>query len=227
MKISIDKGYSWNNIIFDIIRLFTSQDINIFKLNRFILKVPNQTNLLITIIILIFFTVIITKCFTSLLLNIYFKLIKVPNVESLEQLIDGHQNLIACLNRTFDNLKHFKVFEEKQIEILREKKEKYEQIVKMNMNELGSIHDERVFNDMVEGKIIISENTITNNFIVETFKRQSHRFVISEHKYINQLGGHRIYESSFIREQQIFRFVSCIFIRGDSFYKCSFHKRFI
>ena len=137
-------------------------------------------------------------------------MIKVPNVEILEQLIDGHQSLIACLNRTFDNLK---LLDKKQIEIMREKRKTYEQIVKMNMNELRSIYDKRVFNNMVEGKIVILENTITNNFIVETFKRERNRFVIPEHRYINQLAGHRLFENSIIKEQQIFGFVSSLFIR--------------
>ena len=213
MKISSDKSYSWNKIIFDIIRLLTSQDVKIFELTKFIFKVQNKTTTFIIMIILIFFTVIITKCFLSLLLNSYFKLIKVTVVDSLEELIDGNQCLIASRNKSIISLEHFKMFKEKQIEVLREKKEKYEQIVQMDMNDNGVIYGERVFIDMVEGKTIILENTIVINFIVETFKRDRDRFVISDRKYINQLAGHRINEISFIKEQLIFGFVSNIFIR--------------
>ena len=214
LKITINNS-SWNTITFDIIRSFTLQNVYIFKFQK--IKIQNKTTLIITMIILIFFTVIITKCFTSLLLNTYFKLIKVPYVESLEQLIDGNHCLIACLNRTIHYLKDFKVFEEKQIEVLREKKEKYEQIGKKDVNYKFYTHDEKVFNDIVDGKTILMENTFTINYFIETYKRERNRFVVSEHKYINLLAGHPINKQSFIKELQIFGFV---FIAILLFTKC-------
>ena len=162
-------------------------------------------------IILISFTVIITKCFTSLLLNTYFKLIKVPVVESLEQLIEGNQCLIASRNRIFNFLKMFKVFEDKQIEVLREKKVEYEKNVKKKMNDNGVLYGEGVFSDMVRGKIIILGNTILKNYYVDLYKRERYQFVISEQKYINQIGGHPINKKSLIKEKQIFGFVSNIY----------------
>ena len=204
---------SWTNIIFDILRLFTAQDVNISKFNQFVLKVRNRTSTVITIIILIFFTVIITKCFTSLLLTTYFKIVKVPVVNSLEQLLERKQCLIASVNRTILILKVFNVLEDKQVEILRERKDRYEQVVKMDMNGNGAMFDERVFNDMVEGKTIIVDNTIVINHFVEIYERESHRFVVTKHKYINRLASHRLSENSIIKEQQIFGFVSSIFIR--------------
>ena len=211
MKISIDKSYSWNNIIFDIIRLFTSQDLNIFKSNQFIFKIRNKATTFITMVILIFFTVIITKCLTSLLLNTYFKLIKVTVVDSLEELIEGDQCLIASMNRTFDFLKMFKLFEQKQIEVLKEKKEKYQQTVEFDLNGPGALYEEGVFSDMVRGKTIILETTLAINYFVDIYKRQRDQFVTSEHKYINQRGGHYINKKSFIKEKQKFGFVSSIF----------------
>ena len=211
MKITIDKSYSWNNIIFDIIRLFTSQDVNFFKLKKLIVKVQIKYTTNITMIILIFFTIIITKSFTSLLLTTYFKLIKVPYVESLEQLIDGDESLIVCLNRTFLFLRQYKVFEDKQIDILREKKDKYEKIVKFDPNGNGALFGEGVFSDMIEGKIVILEATVSSNLYINIYKRERDQFVISEHKYVNQLVGHHINNKSFIKERQIFGFVFSIF----------------
>ena len=210
MKISTYDIYSWYTIIFDIIRLFTSQDVDIFKLKNFILKIRNKRSTVITIISLIFFTVIITKCFTSLLLSTYFKLIKVSYVESLEQLMDGNQCLIASMNRSLRLLKDFNVFEEKQIEVLRKRKKEYQDIVKIDMDDKGAVYDERVFNDVIEGKTILLENTFGINNFIEIYKRDRDRFVISEHKYINLLAGPPINKESFIKEKQIFGFVSSI-----------------
>ena len=211
MKISSEKNSSWNTIIFDIIRLFTSQDVNFVKFKELIENVENRTKSIFVIITLIFFSFIITKCLTSLLLNSYFKFIKVPYVDSLEQIIDEDICLIATKNRSFQYLINYQVFDESKIKMLRDKKDKYEKINKINMEDKNSVYDEAVFNDMVKGKVIILENSAGIKYIIDYYKEEIDSFVVSQHKYIIQLGGHPINKRSLMKEQQIFGFVSSFF----------------
>ena len=63
------------------------------------------------------------------------------------------------MNKTIDRLRQFKVFDDKQIEVLREKQNKYQKIVKFDLNGKGALYGEGVFIDMVEGKTIVLETT--------------------------------------------------------------------
>ena len=207
MKISLENNSKLNKIIFDTIRLFTTQDVNFSKL-KYYKKIGNETTFIILILTLIFFSFIITKCFTSLLLTTYFKFTKVPYIDSLEQLIDQDICLIASRNRTFLVLNIYKVFDENKLDILREKKEKYEKINNIDLDYENTLFNESIFDDIVNGKVIFLDNSGAIKYMLEHNKNERNRFVVSEHKYINQLTCHPISKRSIIKKQQIFGFVS-------------------
>ena len=154
---------------------------------------------------LLFFSFIITNCFTSLLLKTYFKLTKVALIDSLQQLIEQDQYYIASMEETFVALNYYRLFEDRQIELLKSRKEKYDRITNLNMQ--ISLTDERVFNDMIDGKAIILESGFRIDFFVEFFKKDSDRFSISQNKYLQFLIGYLIDKRSPIVKQQVFGFV--------------------
>ena len=195
------------NIIFIIIRLFTSQDVNFSELSISIRKVKNKITLVIAMTVLIFFSFIITKSFTSLLLNTYFKLIKVTVVESLEQLLDGDDCLIASTDQMLNLLNYYQVFDQKQIEVLTKRKLKYEENFELDDRKEISIFNESVFNDVVEGKAIILLSSYGINYFLEYFKRDIERIVVSDHKYIKDFTGFLIHKTSIFGKQQKFAFV--------------------
>ena len=158
------------------------------------------------IITLLFFSFIITKCFTSLLLKTYFKLIKVPYVDSLEQLVDG-EYLIASMNFSFYSMEDNELIDEKQIEILRKMKVKYDEITNIDMETAMGTFDERIFNDVVDGRTILLEIGYRADAYLEYFKRDSDRFVVSQKNYVQYKNGHLINKRSSIVNQQIFGFV--------------------
>ena len=187
------------------IRLFTSQDVNFHKLKKFSQKIQNKPTTIIIIITLTFFSFIITNCFTSLLLKAYFKLTKVALIDSLEQLIEQDQFHIASMKETFVALEHYQLIEERQIEVLKRRKDKYDKITELNMQ--ISLIDERLFTDMIDGNAIIFESGFRIDFFLELFKKDRDRFAISQDKYLQFLIGHLIYKRSPIVKQQIFGFV--------------------
>ena len=203
LKILINKNYSWININFDIIRLFASQDINFCK---FIRNVKNKTSIIITMILLLFFSSIMTKCFSSLLLNTYFKLIKVPFVDSLEQLLNGDPTLIASMDFTLGLMKFYKMYDNSQIELLNKRKYDYEIDTKLDMKQGGALFHTRVVEDLIEGKVIVMETGSRVIYFLELFKSDNDKFVVSK-KYYQQQRGHRINMQSTNVKQQIFGLV--------------------
>ena len=132
-------------------------------------KIQNKSTIIIIIINLIFFSFIITNCFTSLLLNTYFKLTKVALIDSLEQLIEQDKFHVASMEETFVALDYYKLIEGKNIEVLKSRKDKYDKITELNMQ--ISLFDERVFNDMIDGKAIILESGYRIDFSSISLKK--------------------------------------------------------
>ena len=190
----------------DMVGLFTTQYFNFHNVGKLIGKIKYKSSTVITIITLIFFSFILTKSFTSLLLNTYFKLIKVPVVESLEEVLNENQCLIAGTNNTFENLKDYEVFDERQIDAMIKKKMEYKENSKI-ANEPGLIVGKITFNDMVRGKAIILLDSYGIEFYLKYYKKDREKFVVSEHKYINQQMNYVINKRSVIFKQQLFGFV--------------------
>ena len=147
-----------------------------------------------------------TKCFSSLLLNTYFKLIKVPFVDSLEQLLNGDPTLIASMDFTLQLMKFFKLFDNSQIELLNKRKYDYEIDTNISMKQGGALFDSRVLEDLIEGKVIVIETGSRVKYFIELFKSDSDRFVVSN-KYYQQHRSHLINMQSINVKQQVFGLV--------------------
>ena len=158
-------------------------------------------------IVLIFLSFIITKSFTSLLLNTYFKLNKLTVVESLEQLLEGNECLIASTDEMLNLLDVYEIFDKKQMEILSKRKLKYEENLKMSVGMEISIFNESVFKGVVEGKAIILFTNFGINYFLEFYERDIERIVVSDHKYIKGFTGLLIYKRCTFAKQQKFAFV--------------------
>ena len=99
-------------------------------------------------------------------------------------------------------MEDYQIIDEKQIEILREMKVKYDEITKIDMETaMGT------FNDVVDGRAVLLEIGYRADAYLEFFKRDSDRFVVSQMKYVQFQNGHLINKRSSIVNQQIFGFV--------------------
>ena len=130
-------------------------------------------------------------------------------MDSLEQLIDKDISLFASRNIIFGLLNKYHVFDEKQINKLREKKEKHEKINNIDLDYENALFDEGIFNDVLNGKAISMENSGGIKYMLEHHRNEGNKFVLSEHKYIHQFDCHPINKRSITKKQQIFGFVSC------------------
>ena len=142
-----------------------------------------------------------------MLLNTYFKLIYVPIIERLEELLNSDQYLIASTTNTLENLKYYEVFDESQYEILKKKKMKYEKNSNLKTRP-EAIMEETTFNDMMEGKVVILLNSYAIDFYLKYYNKYRDKFIVSEYKYIRQQYHHVINKGSPILKQQLFGFVS-------------------
>ena len=112
------------------------------------------------------------------------------------------------MNWSFYTMKYHQLVDERQIELLIKRKYKYDDISKIDMETAMGAFDERIFNDVVDGRTILLEFGYRADMYFEFFKRDSDRFVVSQQKFIQLKSGYLINKKSPIVEQQIFGFVS-------------------
>lgn len=195
-----------NNVSMDFIRLFFGQDVDFPRFSKTIGQAKFKFSIIILMKMLIFFSFILTKSFTSLLLNTYFITIQEPVVESLEQLINGNL-LLASHEISIIYLDYFEVFDPKHMKILKEKKQKYDNSTKIFIERPGTLFNKKIFNDMVDGKVIILQDSYRIDSYLDVYKKHRERFIVTEHKYCHSHMMHFIQKDSFIKKQQVFGFV--------------------
>ena len=109
-------------------------------------------------------------------------------------------------------MKYHQLVDERQIELLIKRKYKYDDISKIDMETAMGAFDERIFNDVVDGRTILLEIGYRADAYLDFFKRDSDRFVVSQQKYVQVQQGLLINNRSSIVKQQIFGFVLLLLI---------------
>ena len=186
-------------VIMDVIRGFTSQsEIKLAKMSHL---ANNYQSLIVLVVFWLLFMTIITKCFSSLLLNMYFKQTALPLVETLEQILEDKALFVVTPQEILKNLLHFEVLNEEQVKLLKNRYDEYlEHIGNQFDSELGA-RSPVVFNDMINGLAVILLNSINVKTFDALYMSQSERYRISEHKYINRLAFHSIHRNSLIFDE--------------------------
>ena len=176
----------------DILRTLTTQSNvkisnleNLRKYNRF------SPETIILVIFWLIFTNIITKCFTTLLLNSYFLQKIVPVVNNLEDVLEHHFS-IAALNNTFDLLTKYNILNEKQVETLLERRNKYEEQLGHSFELNLGILDRNIFNDLVKGLAVFLLNGFQSEEFQSHYVKEKDRYKVLDKKYGSKFIAHLI-----------------------------------
>lgn len=115
---------------------------------------------------------LLSKSFSSVLLNTYFSLQSIPVVNTLRDVIDNKQLSIAASNAWFSN-------------VILPRIPSYEQADFKNrfMPNSPSVLTPEVFNELVNGRTVLISNTYVAEMFLEQWKRWNELFIRSEHKY--------------------------------------------
>ena len=156
-----------------------------------------------TVILLIswlFATNILTKCFTSILLNTYFRQIPVPLINDLEQLLNEKTFLVATYEQTFPIVKQREFLTDEEFDNLHERYQLYLDVYKSP----ESLYERKVFDEMTKGNIIILFASHYAHGFNEFYALEKDKFFILDNKYLPQLTVHVAHKSSIFLDLQIF-----------------------
>ena len=198
----VNSKNSLQSIISDVIRSITTQSLE--KLTQ--LKLISHNNfkdrsLFALIVIWLISISIITKCFSSLLLNMYFWQKSVTLVETLDQLCNKTGMNLATFN--FDFTAMIKIDFPEYPHCLPDKFIKY--MNSKNYHYLTyHVFDPSVFNDMVEGKIAIILDTTSVQRFESLYFNEKEKYRISERKYKHHVLFRIVYKKSLMRRQMRF-----------------------
>ena len=188
----------------DIYRTFIKQcDMYVSNLKQFISRVKYKFTMVIIMVSLIFFSTIITESFTSILLNSYFQLSKVPIIETLDELIIKDKYPIATKNRTI-NYFHNNMLDEQNINSLLKRRQKYQNKFNHSLEGSAVLLDKKIFTDVVNGKAVLLVNTYEKEGFVELYKTYEDQFIVSDHKYLGIFGVHVTSKKGSIVKEHIF-----------------------
>ena len=135
----------------DILRTLTTQsNVKISNLAHLRKYNPFSLEMIILVIFWLIFTNIITKCFTTLLLNSYFLQKTVPMVNNLEDVLK-HEFSIAAKNNTFRLLTNYNILNEEQVKTLLKRRNKYQKQLGHSFDLNLGILDRNIFKDLVKG----------------------------------------------------------------------------
>ena len=181
-----------SKITMDIIRTLTTQsDVKLSSLKYLSQFEAHFIEIIILVFSWLMFTNIMTKCFTSLLLNSYFTQKSIPLVNNLEDVLDNELP-IAAKDNTFDFMEHFHMISEEQVNISRQLRDEYQDNFDFKFDKYLAILNKLIFNDVVNGWAVI----LLNGFEREAFEAQyiseSKKFMVLDKKYISNFAAHFI-----------------------------------
>ena len=197
----------------DITRTLTGQsDVTLLKLNKYINNVNYKKTTIITIILLVFFSFVMTKSFSSLLLNSYFKLHKVPYVESLEELLIEEKYNIAVDDWNVDYLEYFGVLDEIQMEKVKRRRDNYFSAnrFRMDMTSWSIYQNDKIYKDIKNGQVVVLIGTFYGDKFAELHKADTEYFVFAKNKYLHRYNTHVLTKTSYLDEQQNYAYVYII-----------------
>ena len=185
-------------IILDIIRIITTQSVH--KLTQLTViyneNVKNST-LVIMVAIWLISASVITKCFSSMLLNMYFLQKSEPLVEKLEQLCSKTGIDLAIVDPWFSRKEYFPLHFDC---LLSKEAENIKRVPGYADWQLGPL----AFIDMVNGYSVMVTDTMTFNRFEAIFSIQKEKYSVSEHEYGYWVLYHIIDKKSLIRNQMRF-----------------------
>ena len=188
--------------IMDIIRTLTTQsNVKLSSLKYLRQYKIHCSKIIILVIFWLLITNIITKCFTSLLLNSYFKQTSVPLLNNLQEVFEQEQFLIAAKTNTFSFMFNYGLFKKEQVDSLWERRNKYQEKFDFSFDVVLAILNRNIFNDVVNGLAVI----LINGFEKESFEAQyiseSNKFKVLDQKYVSNFAGHLIWKGNKHLEQ--------------------------
>ena len=134
----------------------------------------------------------------------YFKLRKVPYVESLDELLIDDKYNIAVDERHIDFLQDQGVLDEQQAKEMKKRREKYfhDKYLPLKTNSLIIYQDDKIFNDIVEGRAVILDTSLYVEAFAELRKNENEFFVVAKNKYFHRYLTHVLTKTSYLVKQQ-------------------------
>ena len=187
------KANQLSMFIMDILRTLTTQsNVKLSSLRYLGNFKPFSREIIILVIFWLIFANIITKSFNSLLLNSYFKQKSVPLVNNLQEIFDQDHFQIAAKKNSFKFMFRYGMFSEKQVDILWERREKYQDKVKLDFNVPLVILDKTIFNDLINGLTVILINGFERELFESQYARERDRYKVLDKKYVSNFAAHLI-----------------------------------
>lgn len=176
------------NIIMDILRLLTTQsNVKMVRLTKMAM-VKYKLTLIIFIILALFFSIILTKSFSSLFLNSYFRVEKYALIENLDQLLENDKMRILATNLTMDRLGKHHVLAS-------------DQLVALGKRRRGDFRYKNVrkdFRGVLRGRLVFLGSSLEREMIEGRFKTMSDRFAVSDRKYVNRFVTYLAHKESVV-----------------------------
>ena len=179
-------------IVMDVSTLSGQGDFKLANLSQITKRENSYKAMIVLIVFWLVFTTIITKCFSSLLLNTYFKQTALPFVETLEQLLEEKSFSIASGDSTISLLYKHDVLTLEQSSTINYRSDQY--LKKMESDPMSP----GVFNDMIEGLAVYLLSSLNARLLEAIYFRQSDKYSVSHNKYLPNMNCLYIYKESII-----------------------------
>ena len=182
-----------SEITIDIFSTLTTQSyVKLSSLNYLRKFTPFPIKITTMVLIWLIFTSIMTKCFTSLLLNSYFRQIYVPLVNNLEDLVDNNFSILAS-DKSLQFMSKFGLLNKKQMNSVLKKRKIF-----------NSLLDKTYINDLVNGLAVILLNGNQREIFETQYVKQRDKFKVLDKKYLGQFVVHMIHKNISYRDQLVF-----------------------
>ena len=152
---------------------------------------------------------ILTKCFSSLMLNTYFNQAAVPLVINLEQLLDEKNYSVSVSQINLKFLLDYKVLNQEQTSSLEHRRDEYQERIGFEFTSPMRSMSPQIFNEVIDGLAVILMNTFDLKTFESLYINQREKYSLSQHKYIYKLAVHWIRRNSLIFDSMKFALVPC------------------
>ena len=186
-------------------RTVTAQsEVQYARLSYFTAIKHNYQAIIVLLTSWLMFASIMTKCFSSLMLNTYFKQTTVLLIRSLQELIDKEEYFVAVTPRNLEYFLDNDVLNQEEFDSLSHRRDKYQEHIGFELAFPMRVMSPLVFKEMTNGLAITLLNSFELKIFDTLYVTQSERYGISDHKYIHKLIVHYIGKNSLIFEEMKF-----------------------